>query len=154
MRNQGLEKTCKGQAEGQGCQSQGGDRCPGKPPAPQKRRGFLPRKVVQNILFICQGEMFVREKTVYLSMKNVCGKEPQNREAGNWLLLWWSGPARDWGSSPPGENKKLKNKIYQSYFWSENLPVLCPCKVGKVPQGQKLLSLLSELELRLPHVTI
>ena len=154
MRNQGLEKTCKGQAEGQGCQSQGGDRCPGKPPAPQKRRGFLPRKVVQNILFICQGEMFVREKTVYLSMKNVCGKEPQNREVGNRLLLWWSGPARDWVSSPPGENKKLKNKIYQSYFWSENLPVLCPCKVGKVPQGQKLLSLLSELELRLPHVTI
>ena len=39
-------------------------------------------------------------------------------------------------------------------LWSENLPVLCPCKVGKVPQGQKLLSLLSELELRLPHVTI
>ena len=95
MRNQGLGKTCKGQAEGQGCQSQGGDRCPGKPPAPQKRRGFLPRKVVQNILFICQGAMFVREKTVYLSMKNVCGKEPQNREAGNRLLLWWSGPARD-----------------------------------------------------------
>ena len=95
MRNQGLEKTCKGQAEGQGCQSQGGDRCPGKPPAPRKRRGFLPRKVVQNTLFICQGEMFVREKTVYLSMKNVCGKEPQNREAGNRLLLWWSGPARD-----------------------------------------------------------
>ena len=96
MRNQGLEKTCKGQAEGQGCQSQGGDRCPGEPPAPQKRRGFLPRKVVQNTLFIYLSGSNVRTKeTVYLSMKNVCRKEPQNREVGNRLLLWWSGPARD-----------------------------------------------------------
>ena len=47
-----------------------------------------------SVVFVCLRNVRTKE-TVYLSMKNVCRKEPQNREVGNRLLLWWSGPARD-----------------------------------------------------------
>ena len=43
-KGQGLENTCRGQAEGQGCRQQGGGKTPRRRQAPRKRRGHVPGK--------------------------------------------------------------------------------------------------------------
>ena len=94
MRNQGLEKPAKAKLKDKVANHKEEIDAQESPQHPRKEGDSYLESGAKHLVYL-PGRNVRTKETVYLSMKNVCGKEPQNREAGNRLLLWWSGPARD-----------------------------------------------------------
>ena len=83
MRNQGLEKPAKAKLKDKVANYKEEVDAQESPQHPRKEGDSYLEKWCKTSCLFVRGKCSYEKKTVYLSMKNVCGKEPQNREAGN-----------------------------------------------------------------------